>query len=257
MRIMLHKGGVWIVRIFASFIVVLAILLGCVQVADWQARRRTEKLIGEMYQLKVGQTTLKDAQGLVERWSKWKTSYGPDCERDRCEYSFVVDDSFGHTAEWLCGGGWVRTRMMFRMANLLHAHLPSATLDIQFDKQILTNARIRVTTHVPKDVPPGANAEEYFPLFSADYELLVHVQQRLKLDEFYRFREKHPGHFVARPPDGCEGCVGIDAFYSPEATHQELERLLAFNLSCMTKWKPCEVQNDIAPVLWAYFEEQK
>lgn len=77
----------------------------------------------------------------------------------------------------------------------------------------------------------------------------VHAVSRLDLggDSFL-----HPNYEIGRP-GGCEICVMGWAKFTPYADAADVHRLLQLELSCLTRWRPCETQSDIMPVVWKQY----
>jgi hypothetical protein len=230
----------------------VAILLGLIQAGEWRTRNRAEKLISEMYGLRVGQTTLADAQGLMKRWNKERRTYGPECSKNRCDYSFEVDDPTLQLGWKVCPGS-ICLDVMGRLADLLHAHLPLARLDLQFEDGVLIKSYAWIETRVPKGAGPTSDEKDFVPYSSDNYELVANARQMFGDTNDPTAWPKFQGHFTAFKPTACEGCLSIEGAYTPDATWKEVETLLRFNLSCMTRWKPCTVEKDIAPTLWDYY----
>lgn len=56
----------------------------------------------------------------------------------------------------------------------------------------------------------------------------------------------HPT-YVLTVPDGCEGCVALEAEFEPEASAEVKRELTGFNFDCMTRWTPCAREVDVMP----------
>jgi hypothetical protein len=242
-------------RIVISLTVLIAALMICIRIGEWRTRHRTEKLIAEMYGLRVGQTTSQDAQSLFNRWNGMRRDYGPSCVANGCSYLFVIDDPSAQLLHKVCPGSFQCIDDMLWLAGVLHANLPSARLELEFENGVLAEASVAVTTAVPKGAGPTSDAKDVTPYSSGSYELIGNSIQR-RGDRFSPFGAGFEGHFTVIKPN-CMNCMALDGNYTPEATRDEIEPLLAFNLSCMTQWKPCTVEKDIAPALWALYSSQE
>jgi hypothetical protein len=62
----------------------------------------------------------------------------------------------------------------------------------------------------------------------------------------------HPDYAIGRP-GGCEICVLGWAKFTPYAASEDVNRLMRFDLSCLTRWHPCLTQTDIMPAAWAQY----
>jgi hypothetical protein len=43
--------------------------------------------------------------------------------------------------------------------------------------------------------------------------------------------------------------------FTPHTAHEDVRRLMDFDLSCLTRWLPCGTQADILPSAWAQYED--
>lgn len=59
----------------------------------------------------------------------------------------------------------------------------------------------------------------------------------------------HP-NYVVGTPGGCEICLAVYARFTPFADAADQERLLTFNLACLTAWHACRERGDIMPLAW-------
>jgi hypothetical protein len=57
---------------------------------------------------------------------------------------------------------------------------------------------------------------------------------------------KHP-NFKAGRPGGCENCMDAEITYSTATPQGEIRHLTSFNLSCLTRWRPCVLVEDVLP----------
>jgi len=67
---------------------------------------------------------------------------------------------------------------------------------------------------------------------------------------------RHPNYVVGKP-GGCEGCVEIYAYFTPYADPRDVERLMQFNLDCLTRWAACLDESDVMPVAWRQYSDEK
>jgi hypothetical protein len=62
----------------------------------------------------------------------------------------------------------------------------------------------------------------------------------------------HPNYIIDRP-GGCEICVLGYVHFTPYADPTDVKRLMQFNLSCLTRLRPCLDQSDIMPAAWKQY----
>jgi hypothetical protein len=63
-------------------------------------------------------------------------------------------------------------------------------------------------------------------------------------------------NYIIGKPDGCEVCLEGHAYFTPYADPADINRLMAFNLACLTSWHPCREQGDILPVAWKQYLDE-
>jgi hypothetical protein len=59
----------------------------------------------------------------------------------------------------------------------------------------------------------------------------------------------HPEYAVGSP-SGCYGCLEAHVVFTPYADPADVRRLMDINFSCLTRWHPCQKQEDILPTGW-------
>src|SRR5580698_7204243 len=92
----------WAVRVvlFAGGIVLSLVLLAflAVQTQQRMLRWRAERLLADMHQIRLYQTTWADAQRLMHRWGAWG-HYDGSCTAESCKFEIEMDNSPRHA--WL------------------------------------------------------------------------------------------------------------------------------------------------------------
>src|SRR5215469_15332375 len=87
-RIVCLAGGVFL------FLVLLAFL--AVQIQQRTLRWRAERLLADMHQIRLYQSTWADAQRLMHRWGAWG-HYDGSCTGASCTYKIELDNSIHYT----------------------------------------------------------------------------------------------------------------------------------------------------------------
>jgi hypothetical protein len=214
-------------------------------------RRLVEQLLSDASQLAVSHSTAAEVQTMLQRWAKYRDPTEDSCSKDRCEYLITVSDPL---ADFASRGGEVRYRITSLVARGLHAHMAVARVDLAVAHGVLDKSSRSLSTDVPEGLgPPCTFSKEscsnYLAYSSGEYSLVAYVDEVEQLPTW--IAGSKPAHlsYVVLKPDGCEGCLGIDAFFTPEISREDKRRLLNFNLACITTWSTCTVEEDIAPEL--------
>ncbi len=86
----------WILRILrVAGLATLAVLLlafAAVQFQQWMLRWRAERLMADMHQIRLYQSTWADAQGPMYRWGAWG-HYDGGCTATSCRYEIDLTDA--------------------------------------------------------------------------------------------------------------------------------------------------------------------
>lgn len=64
---------------------------------------------------------------------------------------------------------------------------------------------------------------------------------------YYWSRRRFHPEYVIGGPNGCTGCLRIEAMFTQYASPADVARLMDINLSCLTRWNPCRTKADIMP----------
>jgi hypothetical protein len=97
------------------------------------------------------------------------------------------------------------------------------------------------------EVPPENFFDEY------GYTLIGEANSQSRfIPGFEPQLQLHPNFVVGRP-GGCKPCLMVYARFTPYAAPADVRRLMQFDLSCLTRWRPCREQADIMPVAWSQY----
>jgi hypothetical protein len=253
----------WILRILrVAGLAALAVVLlafAAVQVQQWMLRWRAERLMADMHQIRLYQSTWADAQRLMYRWGAWG-HYDGSCAAASCRYQIEIGDRTFNLNQredlnWL-------TIAMYRVRGLglFGGHI--AALGTSFTVQ---NGTIwRETANVVVDVPPDLR---HFSEPSSGYSLIIETRSRQSLHESTgggwvlgneEQLAEHP-YYKARRPGGCENCFAAIVTYSTQTPQSQIDQLTDFDFSCFTRFSKCQWLGDLLPIAWdwrlySYFE---
>jgi hypothetical protein len=256
----------WILRILrVAGVAVLAVVLltfAAVQFQQRLLRWRAERLMADMHQIRLYQSTWADAKRLMHRWGAWG-HYDGSCTAAECRYVIEVGDPIWALNQrsklnWLMRGFY-----FLRGSGLFGGHI--AALRTTFTVQ--DGAIWRESATVVVDVPPDLR---HFGEWNSSYSLIIETKSRQILlhsngvDRIlgsYEQLADHPYDKVGTP-SGCTNCFAAYAVYSTRTPQPEIDRLTDFDFSCFTRFSKCQWLGDLLPAAWewrlySYFEPSR
>jgi len=212
----------WVVIVFA--LVSVAIFAAFIQIQQRILRRRAEHLLADIRGIELRKSTWPDAQKIFTRWGAWG-HYEGDCTERSCTYEIEL------TAFWfpgpyeMLGGRWTRI---------------NASLSV-VDGVIWGKA-----FSVELEVPPGKGADH-----SYDDQRYALIGRSESVAGFWPGAPNvmHPNYLIGKP-SGCEGCMAVWVRFTPYADPADVQRLMDFDLSCLTRRPACRDEGDIMPTAW-------
>ena len=244
----------WILRILRvaglAALGVVLLAFAAVQAQQWMLRWRAERLMADMHQIRLYQSTWADAQRLMNRWGAWG-HYDGSCTAAECRYEIDVSSAGWRSwdreprgiAAWL-----VRHQAAYVPYRLLGGRL--AIIHVGFIVQ--DGAIWRTISWASIEVPPKL-------LDSGDrgYSLIAGAKSRQALRRSESggwvlggedVPAEHPYYKVGRP-GGCTFCVMADVTYSTHTPQAEIESLTSFDFSCLTRLFSCRLPEDLLPAI--------
>jgi hypothetical protein len=254
----------------ASFVLlIMAVVLIAIQIGQWTVRRRAERLVGDFRALVLKPGDWQDAQEMMKRWGAWG-KYDGTCEAHHCSYDIELVDPSLKLVRTLDGflsfnGGALTQRAMAHLG----ARLPVVLMSFEIKDGILREVYLSIWTFVPKGYGPGWRDQGpipdeepmpagYITYKSGDYTLVAYTKMTEDEHAFYAYpdiRQYHDPHpeYQIKEPSGCENCMALDVTLKKNAAPADVMRLTNFNFSCLTRWSPCAVQQDLSPVAWKQY----
>lgn len=200
-----------IARIFAaSVILLLFVLFVGIQIRQHLLRHRVERLFSDIRDIHPHKSSWQDAQVLMKRWGR-SGHAETACSPESCIYQITVGNIRGNFRLGM-GDAWVRFRL------LIHDNIVEQT-----------SAEFWLV--VPGDV------------------LIFREKNVPSLDESSYFVEQladHPFYIVTRPGGALGQIANVQ--YSTDIPQSDLNKLTAFNLGCITSFRPCVWLEDVLPV---------
>ena len=239
----------WIGAAVLALIVVIAVT---VPIQQRLFRHGAERLLADMQSIELHRTPWSNAQQLMNRWGECG-HYDGTCTSINCRYMIVLSDSSGYGRDF-DERGWFRKAIWPFFASPLY-RLLGGRIGVFYAGFIVQDGTIwRTFQAIDLDVPENAGGRGY----EMEYGNMVHVQSRSSLNPNGAPGSSHwilggnaqladHPYFKAGRPSGCENCMALDITYSITTPLNQVRPLTSFDLSCITRWKPCLFPEDILP----------
>lgn len=220
-----------------GILVVFLFAIVLIQIEQHVLRRRAERLLSDIRSLEINRATLSDAQNLDRKWKSF-AHFDGNCMEAECKLEILWKDLY------------FRHIGIFFKTHALHAFLVAG------GRPELILARVKVERGLVSGkgfhvvlVAPASQAPEI------DFGLLADAYSDSELSKNSRLLPTHPDYIVGKP-DGCDGpCREVYFLFSPSADPATVNRLMQFDLSCLTRWiRPCRTEGDIMPSAWAQYQ---
>lgn len=206
-------------------------------------RYRAERLLADIRSLDLRKTSFEEAQTVFRDWSS-SGHYDGECTQRHCTFEVALQDFVSNHLGVFTEHPWLLRAYMFlagRPARIL------AGIGVQTG--VVWGKSFDVYIEVPHTDAEGHTYE---------YTLIGEAQSVSRFDPPGSWPDLrlHPNYAVGRP-GGCTACVMVYARFTPYTAPEDVQRLMQFDLSCLTRWKPCREQGDIMPAAWSqYLKEQ-
>jgi hypothetical protein len=236
--------------------VLLLILLAfaAIQIQQRMLRWRAERLLADMQQIRLYQSTWGDAQRLMHRWGAWG-HYDGLCTAASCKYEIAMYSAFHNprgprhaSLDWLLTHdrlnlySWLGGRGSAFKASFT-VHDGTIWRESYAFGAVVSGRQIKKENDF--DLSLSLGAESYQRLhrtLSGPFTFMGGSDQLIG----------HPYYKVGRPGGCMINCeLGI-VYFSTHTPPAEIERLTSYNLSCMTRFNPCARLEDLLPAAEAW-----
>ena len=229
-------------------IILVLMLAVYVPVQQRLLRHRAERLLSSIRTLELRKSNWEDAQRLIHHWGSWGDDKGR-CTSGGCLYTIELTDRLLNTARshpklfklW----SW-----LYRPYSFLGGRPTRVIASFTVKDGIIWRKSYELIVTVPPEKGPDA------PFGGYGYDLIGRART---VSNFYPRQTPqvllHPEYQVWSP-GGCKICKAVVAEYTPYAAHSDIQRLMNFNLSCITSREPCREKNEILPAAWAHLESE-
>ncbi len=253
-RLVLFAGG------FVLSLVLVAFL--SVQIQQRMLRWRAERLLADMHQIRLYQSTWADAQRLMHRWGAWG-HYDGSCTAASCKYEIEMDSiaSYRRHAppawlDWLLRHDRLNLYQWFGgRVTVFHAsftvHDGTIWREGTWIGVSVPRRRVRTGDYLDFDWTFSVSARSYQRLHPTPEDTLSFMGGDESL-------AGHPYYKVGRP-GGCKiACQIVSVYYSTRTPPAEIERLTSYDFSCFTRFNPCARIVDLLPAVeeWHLYDDE-
>ena len=226
----------------AISLLVLVLLAVCaIHVQERILRHRAESLLEDIRSLELRRARFFDVQKVFQRWNRW-AKYEGACTDAHCEVRFTLQDfPLDLPEKYGWDISWPR-----RASMLVGGHPARVMAEVSIENGIVWRKGFYMGIIAP--AYPGAPGLAS----TSEYTLIGTSDSRSRFDD----REWgeggvpfHPNYSIIAP-SACEICVAAIVTFTPYADSKDVQRLMQFDFSCLTRWATCRLPADIMPVAW-------
>jgi hypothetical protein len=194
-------------------------------------RRRAERLQSDIRSLELRKSTYADARKVIDRWWNDAREDGP-CRADWCDVEITFSDFAWRHSEYN-----VNAPAVHKMLRRFGARPASVQAGIRVRNNLVLGKRIAGFIEGPCADSEGQT-------------FCTMIMGAATTGKHHAVDVRHPEYDV-EAPSGCDGpCVDVGVVFSPYARAEDVRRLTDVNFGCITRWRPCEREEDILPTAW-------
>jgi hypothetical protein len=232
-------------RMAVGSLVLVFAATALVQSEQWLLRRRAQRLLDDIRQIEMGNSSWADAQRLMTRWGAWGGYYGT-CTLERCDYHIAMQDWFRGMPATTFEGEEQRTVLDYRhccewlkpVYRLLGGRFAVVQSWIQVRNGIIWTKTYSVRmANTYQDYLPWQNTGGYWDPIIAYASGKTHLT---RID----YSPDHPEYSIDLGP--CTVCTLVAVSFTPQTDKKTMNKLLDVDLSCLTRWIGCK-QDEIMP----------
>jgi hypothetical protein len=260
----------WAVRfvLFAGGVVLSLVLIAflAVQTQQRMLRWHAERLMADMHQIRLYQSTWADAQRLMHRWGAWG-HYDGSCTAASCKYEIEMDSIDRYNPRiprhaWL---DWLLAHDRLNLYQWFGGRNSAVRASFTVHDGTIWRESTAMGVSVPRrkmrrvtTVDTILNSDDFDWTFSVGAVSRERLHQ-IPADPFgLEELAQHPYYKVWRP-GGCKVLCQMEvAYYSTHTPPAEIERLSSYNFSCFTRFNPCMHIEDLLPAAreWHLYDSE-
>jgi hypothetical protein len=223
-----------------SLLLLIVLAVCAIHVQERILRHRAENLLENIRSLELRKANFADTQKVFQRWKRW-AKYEGECSEAHCDIRITLQDfplDLPERYAWRMN--WPRHASM-----LVGGHPSQIISEIFVENGIVWGKGFDIVVLAPpySGAPGLASLGDYSVIGSAE------SWPRFSDWEWSDGAYFHPNYSIV-VPSACEVCVTAMVKFTPYADSKDVNRLMQFNFSCLTRWKTCRMPIDIMPVAW-------
>jgi hypothetical protein len=222
-------------------LLLLILLPACaIHVQERILRHRAESLLDDIRSLELRKANFADAQNVFQRWKRW-AKYDGECTEAHCAIRISLQDfPFDLPEKYAWRMSWPRHASM-----VIGGHPAQVIAEVFVDNGIVWGKEYDIAVLSPtySGAPGLASIGDYTVIGTAE------SRSRFSEWEWNAGGYFHPNYSIV-VPSVCEVCVTTMVKFTPYADSKDMNRLMQFDFSCLTRWKTCRMPVDIMPVAW-------
>jgi hypothetical protein len=223
-------------------LMILAVAVAGIQIQQRILRARAERLLSDIRGLELRKSNWSDAQRIFTHWGAWG-HYDGSCNSQHCDYWIQLGDFFYTHPKFVPSAPWAR-----RAYDLFGGRMGQIRANVLVMDGLVWGKDFRLYVEVPPEGGPDAAFAGNGYTLVGDSETV----SRLAAGFESPLLELHP-YYLVGTPGGCTGCLAVYARFTPFADPSDVNRLMDFNLACLTALKPCREKGDIMPAAWRQY----
>lgn len=239
----MHRVWKIAVCLFASLVLMVVGMHVYAQVFRWRA----ERLLSELKTLRVEETPAATVLKLRSKYSSIVDD-GHPCSEEHCAFSIDLHEWESLIREEPLSHSWSERPRYYLVSKLrflaLRLNFFSTKLQVENGKLSGISVGFLQMSYVDQ----LGYVEHAFPSsFSVTVRTVGNFRNRVGWPKAYLLQVyEHPNLFVWE--DTCKGCSpAINVDLTPQASREEFERALGFDLSCMTRFHGCRTSEEFFP----------
>ncbi len=243
-RLVLFAGGTVLSLVFLAFL--------AVQTQQRMLRWHAERLLADMHQIRLYQSTWADAQRLMHRWGAWG-HYDGSCTAASCKYVIEMDgiDHYNPRVPRHAWLDWLLAHDRFNLYQWFGGRGSGVRASFTVHDGTIWRESTAMGVSVPRRRIRTGNYDDFDLSLSIGAGSYQRLHRTLESPFLYMGGTEglagHPYYKVGRP-GGCKiNCqIGV-VYFSTHTPPAEIERLTSYDFSCFTRFHPCAEIEDLLP----------
>jgi hypothetical protein len=234
-----------------------------VQTQQRMLRWRAERLLADMHQIRLYQSTWADALRLMHRWGAWG-HYDGSCTAASCKYEIEIDcfSCYNRHVPPHAWVNWLLKHDRFNLYEWFGGRGSGTGASFTVHNGTIWREGAWIGVNVPRRRMLKGNNDDFEWSLSVGAGSYQRLHRTLENPFLYMGGAEglagHPYYKVGRP-SGCSIlCQLVVAYYSTHTPPAEIERLTSYDFSCFTRFNPCARIVDLLPAAeeWHLYDSE-